>query len=203
MTTTTTWTNFMPLASYCFLMSSTPGPNNVMLTAAGASFGYRSTLPHLVGINAGVALQTFLMCLGLARLFAAWPPLHDVLRVAGSLYLLVLAWQLAGARPAAEGGRQRPLSFGQGMLFQAVNPKSWVKALTLGSVFMPDGLAPLPGAALVAGLGWVIGFPCSSMWVLFGVGIRRWLANPRRRQAFNALMGASLFVLAIELLRES
>jgi len=198
-----TWTELLPLAGYCFLMSSTPGPNNVMLTAAGARFGYRGTLPHLVGINAGVALQTFLMCLGLGQLFVAWPWLHQVLRVAGSLYLLVLAWQLLGTAPAAAAREGRPLSFGQGVLFQAVNPKSWIKALTLASVFMPTGMGLLPAAALVALLGWVIGFPCSSMWVLFGVGIRRWLANPLRWRLFNAMMGASLFVMAVLLLREA
>ena len=52
-------------------------------------------------------------------------------------------------------------------------------------------------------LGWVIGFPCSSMWVLFGVGIRRWLANALRWRVFNATMGASLFVMALLLLRDA
>ncbi|MDY0746694.1 LysE family translocator [Paucibacter sp. R3-3] len=198
-----TWTELLPLASYCFLMSSTPGPNNVMLTAAGARHGYRSTLPHLVGINAGVALQTFLMCIGLGQVFVAWPWLHHVLRIAGSLYLLVLAWQLLGAAPVTSAREGQPLSFVHGVMFQAVNPKSWVKALTLASVFMPAGMALLPAAALVAVLGWIIGFPCSSMWVLFGVGIRRWLANPLRWRLFNAMMGGSLFVMAVLLLREA
>lgn len=54
------------LASYAFVMSITPGPNNVMLTASGAAFGYRATLPHLLGISFGHAFQTALVGLGLA-----------------------------------------------------------------------------------------------------------------------------------------
>ena len=193
-------TELLPLVTYCFVMSSTPGPNNMMLTASGANFGYRGSLPQILGINAGGFVQTLLACLGLGALFTAYPMLQAVLRIGGALYLLVLAWQLT--RSAAGDARlARPVSFWQGALFQAVNPKSWLKAVTLASVFMPPALPPLAGALLVASIGLVIGFPCISMWALFGVAIRRLLARPGWRRAFNAIMGATLAVLALLFLR--
>jgi threonine/homoserine/homoserine lactone efflux protein len=193
-------TELLPLATYCFVMSSTPGPNNMMLTASGANFGYRGSLPQILGINAGGFVQTLLTCLGLGALFTAYPMLQTVLRFGGALYLLVLAWQLT--RSAAGDARlARPVSFWQGALFQAVNPKSWLKAVTLASVFMPPALPPLAGALLVATIGLVIGFPCISMWALFGVAIRRLLARPGWQRVFNAIMGATLAVLALLFLR--
>ncbi|RYY63655.1 MAG: LysE family translocator, partial [Comamonadaceae bacterium] len=57
--------DLLPLATYCALMSITPGPNNVMLAASGANFGWRRTLPHIAGIQAGGAVQTVACCLGL------------------------------------------------------------------------------------------------------------------------------------------
>jgi threonine/homoserine/homoserine lactone efflux protein len=194
------FSDFLPLATYCFLMSSTPGPNNVMLTASGANFGYRGTLPHIVGINLGGAVQTFAACLGLGALFAAWPVLHTVLRITGALYLLFLAWQLAGSA-LAEGRSARPLTVWQGALFQAVNPKSWMKAITVASVFMPAGWPLVEGALVVALVGLVVGFPCISTWALFGVAIRRWLQDPGRRRVFNAIMAATLALLALAFLR--
>lgn len=193
----------LPLMSYCLLMSSTPGPNNVMLTTLGANFGYRSSLAPILGINAGVFAQTFLACLGLGSLFTAYPWAHQLLRIIGVLYLLWLAWKLAGSTAAAGNARARPLSFWQAVAFQAVNPKSWIKALTLGSVFMPAGMDALSGALLVGLIGWAIGFPCNSMWALFGVAIRRFLGDERRRRLFNALMGGTLAVLALSLLRST
>ena len=83
-------TELLPLASYCFLMSSTPGPNNLMLATAAANAGYRRTLPQMLGSNLGVGLQTWLTCLGLGSLFLAYPVLHQVLRVLGTLYLFTL-----------------------------------------------------------------------------------------------------------------
>jgi len=190
----------LPLATYCLLMSSTPGPNNVMLTASGANFGYRGTLPAILGIVVGGALQTYVTCLGLGALFVAYPTLHTVLRVAGALYLLVLAWWLTGGA-VGRSELPRPVSFTQAALFQAVNPKSWIKAVTLASVFMPVGFHPAAGALLVSLIGLAIGLPCISMWALFGVAIGRFLSSPRRQRVFNAIMGAALAVLAVMLIR--
>lgn len=188
-------TELLPLLTYSFVMSSTPGPNNIMLTASGANFGYRRTLPHILGIAAGHGPQIFFTCLGLGALFEAWPMLHQVLRIAGAAYLLVLAWQLAGSA-LREQAMPKPLTFWQAMGFQALNPKGWVKALTLASVFMPPGLGVVGGAALVTAISIAVNLPCISAWALFGVAIRRALADPRRRRAFNVIMAASLVVLA-------
>jgi len=190
----------LPFATYCLLMSGTPGPNNMMLVANGAHYGYRRTLPAILGTNTGVAVLTFAMCLGLGAVFAAFPLLHQALKLAGTLYLLVLAWKLAIA-PAASGRPPERVGFVQAALFQAVNPKSWIRAVTVASVFMPSQWSLASGALFVSLAGAVIGFPCVSMWALFGVGISRFLSSPGRRRAFNAIMAASLVVLAVMLLR--
>jgi threonine/homoserine/homoserine lactone efflux protein len=193
------WTDLLPLMTYCFVMSSTPGPNNVMLATSGAMFGYRRALPQIFGTNSGVALQTFITCLGLGSLFVAFPVLHQILRVTGAMYLIFLAWKLS-ASSLGEARETKPLSFVQAALFQAVNPKSWVKSITLASVFMPVGLSAPVGALLVATVGLIIGFPSASMWALFGVAIRRLLTDPFKRRIFNLSMGAMLVVLAISFL---
>lgn len=193
-------TDLLPLMTYCFVMSSTPGPNNLMVTATGAQVGYRGALPLILGINSGVALQTFVCCLGLGQLFVAYPDLHALLRLAGALYLIYLAWRLAGSRVGEASAAQAP-GFVQGLLFQAVNPKTWVKSLTLASVFMPANLSVAAGAWLVAGVGLLIGLPCTSTWACFGMAIRRWLHAPRRQRIFNALLGGALLALALMFLR--
>jgi threonine/homoserine/homoserine lactone efflux protein len=190
----------LPLLSYCALMSGTPGPNNMMLVASGAHHGYRRTLPAILGINVGGAVQTWVTCLGLGALFTAWPALHTALKLAGTVYMLVLAWRLAGS-PAAQGRPPEQVGFAEAALFQAVNPKSWVKAITIASVFMPTGLGVVEGALRVSLIGAAVGFPCISMWALFGAWIGRFLSSATRRRVFNAIMAASLTVLALMLMR--
>ncbi|HMC14322.1 MAG TPA: LysE family translocator [Albitalea sp.] len=194
-------TELLPLLSYAFLMSSTPGPNNLMLTASGANFGYRRSLPHILGIGVGHGLQIWLTCLGLGALFTAWPALQAGLRIAGALTLVFLAWKLAGSSLSAQrAAPPRPLSFAQAAGFQAINPKSWIKAVTVASVFMPAGWSAAGGALLVTLVNVSITLPCVSMWALFGVGLRRALTDPARQRVFNVIMAASLVLLALLML---
>src|SRR5690606_29051605 len=90
----------LPIATYSFVMSITPGPNNVMLTASGATYGFRRTLPHLLGIAAGMAIQLVSVCAGLGALFGRWPHLQTILKWAGAAYLVYLGWRVLGAGPA-------------------------------------------------------------------------------------------------------
>lgn len=193
-------TELLPLMTYCLVMSSTPGPNNVMLATSGANFGFRGARPAILGIQFGVFVQTLLTCLGLGSVFSAYPMVQEILRIAGSVYLIFLAWKLCGAS-VGEARNAKPVSFVEAAVFQALNPKSWVKAVTLASVFMPSSLSTVNGALVVSFLSMLVGTPCSIMWALFGYSIRQLLQDPRKRRIFNLTMGATLLVLALMFLR--
>ncbi|MYN16000.1 LysE family transporter [Rugamonas sp. FT107W] len=193
-------TELLPLMTYCLVMSATPGPNNVMLATTGANFGGRGAVPAIMGIQTGMFVQTMLMCLGLGSVFVTYPLAQQVLRIAGSVYLIYLAWKLSGA---SMSGAQAPkaVTFAQATTFQALNPKSWVKAITVASVFMPAGGNTLGNALLVAVIGALVGAPCNAMWALFGMSIRRFLQDPQKQRVFNWTMAAILLVLAVMFLR--
>ncbi len=187
----------LPLATYCLLMTGTPGPNNVMLATSGANFGYRRTLPHLLGVSLGVFLLTVLVCLGLGAVFMQVPDLQRLLRYVGAIYLVYLAWTLAGAGMAQSRGRGRPLTFVEAAAFQLMNPKSWMKAITIATLYKPAGMAPLMAAFLVSLVGLAISLPLISVWTLFGVAIGRYLHSPGRLRVFNIAMALSLLALAV------
>jgi threonine/homoserine/homoserine lactone efflux protein len=193
-------TQLLPMMMYCFVMSITPGPNNLLLTASGANFGYRLTLPQVLGCVMGNVALTLVACNGLGQLFLAVPMAQALLRTSGALYLVWLAWKLARAR-LGDAQALRPLTFLEGVMFQAFNPKSWIRAITLASAFMPAGADPLVAGLAISLIGGVIGFPCISAWALFGVAMRDVLADPRRQRAFNLAMAAALVVLALDILR--
>ncbi|HKZ72611.1 MAG TPA: LysE family translocator [Steroidobacteraceae bacterium] len=184
--------DLLPLATYSFVMSITPGPNNVMLTASGATFGFRRTLPALLGVWAGHTTQTLACCIGLGVLFTRWPILHEVLRWAGAAYLLYLGWRLLGSGGPRDGSAPKPVSFLEAALFQAVNPKAWVMSLTTAAVFLPSGVSLPVACAYVAGMMLVVNLPSITVWALFGSSLRRWLTLPSRRRAFNGIMAFGL-----------
>ncbi len=182
----------LPYATYSFVMSITPGPNNVMLTASGANFGFRRTVPHLFGIPAGCAIQLVAVCAGLGALFNRWPMLHAVLRWAGAAYLVWLGWKLLRSEGVSEGQAPEPITFLEAAAFQFVNPKAWVMSLSAVALFLPTGLAVIQAAAYLIGMMVIINLPCISAWALFGSSLRGFLKRRVARLAFNVSMAVAL-----------
>ena len=183
----------VPFTLFAIAGSITPGPNNIMLTASGANFGFRRTLPHLLGVCIGFPIMALAIGLGLSRLFEEAPIIHTVLRIAGSAYLLWLAWRVAtaGETETGEAG-VRPLSFLQAAAFQWVNPKAWIMVSGAISTFTMAGQAMLPQVLAMVAIFTIVSFPSATIWTLLGMGIARVLRGPIGMRLFNVSMGAVL-----------
>lgn len=186
---------FLSLLGFAFVTSVTPGPNNMMLLASGANFGFRRTLPHMFGISLGHALMVFLVGLGLAGMFKAWPPALVILKITSGAYMLWLAWKIAHAAAPGEGRQAaRPMTFLQAAAFQWVNPKAWAMALTAVSAYV--AVPSVAAYAAVAGAFAAVNLPSITLWVAAGQAVRGWLTGPGRLQAFNWTM-AVLLILSL------
>ena len=198
---------FLALVVFAAVMSATPGPNNMMLLASGVNFGFRRTIPHMLGISAGVAALLLAIGFGLHEILSRWPAVFVVIKYAGVAYLLWLAWRIAFSGPLQDGegaAKARPMSFLEAAAFQWVNPKAWVMAVgAMGAYTVPEAYALT--VAIVAGVFALVCGPATGAWTLFGVALRRWLADPRVNRAFNMAMAltliASLWPVAAEWLR--
>lgn len=188
------------LVGFAFVTSITPGPNNMMLLASGVNFGFRRTLPHMLGIGIGFTVMVALVGFGVMGVFTAWPPAQRVLQWVSVAYMLWLAWKIAhSAAPDAQGGRRKPLTFVQAAAFQWVNPKAWTMALGAIALYAPG---QTPKAVLTVALAFgAVNLPCVSSWTVLGVGLRRFLSDPLRLRVFNWTMAALLVLSLIPVLR--
>ncbi len=129
-----------PIIFFAISMCITPGPNNIMLTASGANFGFKRTLPHILGIEFGMLFLFSLSALGLGVLFKQFPICQIILKVLGSCYLLYLAWRIAfSKRKETPAGKTKPLNIFQAAAFQLLNPKAFIITLTAMSTFTKSG----------------------------------------------------------------
>jgi threonine/homoserine/homoserine lactone efflux protein len=182
----------LPFAAYSFVMSITPGPNNVMLTASGATFGFRRTVPHILGISFGCGVQLLAVCAGLGAIFTRWPDLQSALRWIGALYLLYLGVRMLGSGPVRSGASARPVTFLEAAIFQFLNPKAWVMTLTAATLFLPHELGLFAAGAYMLAIMVVMNMPCIAVWALFGSSLRTFLERPASRMGFNAAMAVAL-----------
>ncbi len=182
----------LALAGILFAACWTPGPNNAMLAASGATFGFRRTLPHMQGVAWGFPLMLFAVALGLGEVFRLYPVLHEVLRWGGAALLLWIAWRIATAA-SAEGAvaRARPFTFWQAAGFQWINPKAWVMCAGIVAQFV-TGADTVRDAAICAVVAGVVGLTSATGWAAFGAALADWLRAPRRLQLFNATMAGTI-----------
>ena len=183
--------------SFAVIASITPGPNNLMVMASGAAFGWRKSLPHVAGIALGAIVMLVATNLGLGALFERLPILAVLLRIGGAIWLLWLSWQLAKPAlfPAAQGGSNQalpqhaaPMSLMQAALFQWVNPKTWTIMVAVSGAFAD--LAPSAGvrAIVMAGTFAVVAPLCNGAWLFAGEMIRTLLSDPRTGRIALLLM---------------
>jgi len=183
----------LPLLLFAISTTATPGPNNVMVTASGANFGFRRTIPHMLGITFGVPAMIVAIGWGLGPIFEGAPIVHQALKYVGAAYLLFLAWKIgtAGRSDDADGSGS-PLTFLQAALFQWVNPKAWIIAVGAVTTFTTVGGNPFFETLVIAAAFALVTFPCIAAWTLFGMAIRRLLRSERALKAFNIAMALLL-----------
>ena len=185
---------------FAVVAAVTPGPSNVMLTAAGANAGVGRGLPCLLGVVVGMGLMMFLVPLGLGSLVLAHPLALRLLNWGGAAFLLWLAWKIATSASLDAAAAGDPVGFVGAALFQWVNPKSWLVAASAAGTFLhADAGSPLGQAATLGGLFALAVLPSGFVWLAFGATVHRVLRTRRRLRAFNVTMGV-LLALSIALI---
>jgi threonine/homoserine/homoserine lactone efflux protein len=171
----------------------TPGPNNIMLMTSGLNYGFQRTLPHLAGVSIGFTLLVTITGFGLGAFFAAYPVLHTVLKYVGAAYLVYLAVRIATSHPAkvrqdAEG---RPMTFIGAVLFQWVNIKGWITAISAVTAY--TAIAPYPVNIIVlSGVMLVVEAGAALAWVGLGTSLQAVIREPVAVRTFNIVMALLL-----------
>jgi threonine/homoserine/homoserine lactone efflux protein len=193
---------FFALVSYYFVMFVTPGPNNAMLTASGIKFGFKRTLPHLIGIPFGHVIQIILVCFGLGSLFQKYPFIQFYLKWVCFFYLIYLGWKILGSFSNNEKESGRPLMLHEAALFQFINPKAWVVALTAATAFFPSNENFLVATIFVSITAPFICFPSICLWALFGSSIKSIIKNTKVKKTIEYILAMLLIVTAVIIIIE-
>lgn len=182
------------LFSFVFFGLFSPGPNVILLTASGARFGFRRTVPHLLGVALGVGVIAFVTGYGLGALLIAVPQLKIALTVVAALWILWMAWRLWHSEPSTAKDRDRPFTFLEAVLFQWVNPKIWAVALSASELV--SGRSPLDQAVTLG-----LTFSCINLfvclfWSYAGSLLTSLLRDPVKWRLFMRVMALALAVFS-------
>jgi threonine/homoserine/homoserine lactone efflux protein len=210
--------------AFAVAMVATPGPNNAMLASSGSLWGFRRTVPHMLGVAIGFPIMLIAVAAGAGGLLLHHPAALTAMRWAGAAYLLYLAWRIATAQPRAPAseqpaepadealakpadeqpakpGKDRPLRFWQAALFQWINPKAWLIALSAAATLTSVARHPsLTRAILLAGIFLAVTLPITAFWTSVGLGASRVFRTRRGLHRFNVAMALLLIASLVSVL---
>lgn len=185
---------FLSFALFTIIATLSPGGATTLATASGVRFGYQRSVPLMLGIAAGLAILSTAGATGLAALMAALPALQLAIKVAGTVYLVWLAWQIWGAgRPqSAQQDNQRPIGFVSGVALLLLNPKGWAMTMAAAASFAALASDPFVLAAIMAATFAIAALTSLSLWCLGGALLSQLLTKEAQWRLVNRTLAVLL-----------
>lgn len=190
----------LPFALFAFVASITPGPTNILVLSHSSRFGLATTVPIILGACAAAALLVLLVGTGLGDVLARHATIQTLLSWAGIAWLSWMAWQIFSA-PAQAIDPDRPvegprLGLAGAAGLQLVNPKTWMMALAVISVFAGAEADRTVRVLWLSLAFFAISIPCMTAWAYLGRGAARFCRSAVAMGRFNRVMAVMLLVSA-------
>jgi threonine/homoserine/homoserine lactone efflux protein len=184
----------LPFILFAFVASITPGPTNILVLSNSARYGFKAALPIILGACLGAAGIVLLVGSGVGQSLVHLPKVQSAMQWAGVAWLSYLAWQIFSAPVEALDvqSAQKRLGFSGAASLQLINPKTWMMALAVVSVFAGNGAERQSQVITLSMVFFLISLPCLATWAVLGAGSSQLLRSPRAMQRFNRCMALLL-----------
>lgn len=193
------------IATFTISTVTTPGPNNIMLLSSGLTFGYKKTIPHMSGIIVGFPFMVVLVGLGMGVIFEKFPIILSILKIVGILYLFWMAFKIANntsSYEVEEGQKSKPFTFFQAAIFQWVNPKAWIMAITAISIFVTANENSYLQVITIAFIYLLSSIISTNSWAFGGVVLKKFIKNESSVKKLNIIMAVLLIASVLPIIFE-
>ena len=188
---------FLPLILFGIATAFTPGPNNIMSSYSGFNFGFRKTIPLMLGVIFGWTSMLTIMASGLIVVFQTYLFLQNIIKILGSIFLIYLAYKIAYSSTTHSENIKKPVNFFDTFLFQFINPKGVIVAMITVSTFIDVQNNYLRDAMIVLTVYFFMAVFSVSSWCLLGKYLRKFATSKNFIKKFNYTMSFLLIVCVI------
>ena len=187
----------LSIALFWFVTAYTPGPNNVVASYSGFNFGFKKTIPHILGVTLGFTSLVLFLTIGLINVFKLFPIIQIVIRYLGTIFLIYLAYKIASATKIDETEKENPVKFIETFLFQYLNPKGVMVGIIVVSTYVELGENYLNYATQVVVLAFLFSSTSITLWTFIGKFLRKFATNDKFIKYFNYAMSGLLLLSII------
>ena len=191
------YNQFLPLVLFGIATAFTPGPNNIMSSYSGFNFGFKKTIPLMLGVAFGWTTMLTLMSSGLIIIFQKYIFLQNAIKILGTIFLIYLAYKIAFSSTNHSENVKKPVNFFDTFLFQFINPKGVIVAMIAVSTFIDAQNNYLRDALIVITIYFFMAVVSVSSWCLLGKYLRNFATSETFIKKFNYTMSFLVIVCVI------
>jgi threonine/homoserine/homoserine lactone efflux protein len=174
----------------------TPGPNNAVASYSAFNFGFKKTIPLIMGVGLGYTTLVILINFVLISIFKTYPIIQEIIRILGTVFLVYLAYKIATSNTSNNEKKTNPVTFYDTFVFQFINPKGVMAATTLISKFV-DQDNYISTSVMVIIVCSLTAFSSITAWTLLGKFLRKFATNNSFIKRFNYVMSVLILVCII------
>jgi threonine/homoserine/homoserine lactone efflux protein len=174
----------------------TPGPNNAVASYSAFNFGFKKTIPLIMGVGLGYTTLVILINFVLISIFKTYPIIQEIIRILGTVFLVYLAYKIATSNTSNNEKKTNPVTFYDTFVFQFINPKGVMAATTLISKFV-DQDNYISTSVMVIIVCSLTAFSSITAWTLLGKFLRKFATNNSFIKRFNYVMSMLILVCII------
>ena len=186
------------LIGISFSLGFTPGPNNAVASYSAFNFGFKKTIPLIMGVGFGYTVLVILINFVLISVFKEYPIIQEIIRILGTIFLIYLAYKISFSGPSNQENKNKyPIKFHETFIFQFLNPKGVIASIILVSTYINPGETFVSYTTQILVMALLVSVTSITLWTFLGKFFRKFATNQKFINYFNYAMSLLLLTSII------
>ena len=181
-----------PILTFAMTAAITPGPNNIILSTNAVNYGFKATIPLMLGVFFGFLSVLTLCLLGIGEIYENYPNFKNFIKIVATIFLTYLAYKIFISTEFSDNNNKRRFTFRDIYFFQLINPKAVSVSMSSSAIFIQNKFSYFEEFILIF-ICFIISTSTSAVvWAAIGHSFRKYLNDKRKIIYFNRVMALLL-----------
>ena len=181
-----------PILTFAMTAAITPGPNNIILSTNAVNYGFKETIPLILGVFFGFLSVLSLCLLGIGEVYESFPNFKSLIKILATIFLTYLAYKIFNSSEFSNNNNKKKFTFRDIYFFQLINPKGVSVSMSSSAIFIQNQFSYLEEFVLIFICFTISTSTSAIVWAAIGHSFRKYLNDKRKIIFFNRIMALLL-----------
>mgnify|MGYP001338230333 FL=1 len=181
-----------PILTFAMTAAITPGPNNIILSTNAVNYGFKETIPLILGVFFGFLSVLSLCLLGIGEVYESFPNFKTFIKIVATIFLTFLAYKIFNSSEFSSNSNKKRFTFRDIYFFQLINPKAVSVSMSSSAIFIQNQFSYLEEFVLIFICFTISTSTSAIVWAAIGHSFRKYLNDKRKIIFFNRVMAVLL-----------